>query len=71
MKRKLNSTEVIDALTDLFILRGVPVLMAVAVTWVALGSVLMGRTVELFISISMVLLGLQKLQDVERFATMA
>ncbi|EDZ43742.1 conserved hypothetical protein [Rhodobacteraceae bacterium HTCC2083] len=24
MKRKLNSTEVIDALTDLFILRGVP-----------------------------------------------
>ena len=70
VKRKLNSTEVIDALTDLFILRGVPVLMAVAVTWVALGSVLTGRTVELFISISMVLLGLQKLQDVERFATM-
>jgi uncharacterized membrane protein YphA (DoxX/SURF4 family) len=29
-----------------------------------------GRTVEWFISISMVLLGLQKLQDVERFATM-
>ena len=25
MKRKLNSTEVVDALTDLFILRGVPV----------------------------------------------
>ena len=24
VKRKLNSTEVIDALTDLFILRGVP-----------------------------------------------
>lgn len=48
----------------------VALLMAVAVTWVALGSVLTGRTVELFISISMVLLGLQKLQDVERFATM-
>ena len=48
----------------------VALLMAVAVTWVALGSVFTGRTVELFISISMVLLGLQKLQDVERFATM-
>jgi glutaredoxin len=45
-------------------------LMAIAVTWVALGTVFTGRTVEWFISISMVLLGLQKLQDVERFATM-
>jgi glutaredoxin/uncharacterized membrane protein YphA (DoxX/SURF4 family) len=48
----------------------VALLMAVALTWVALGSVFTGRTVEWFISISMVLLGLQKLQDVERFATM-
>ena len=45
-------------------------LMAVVVTWLSLGSVFAGRTIELFISISMVLLGLQKLQDVERFATM-
>ena len=44
--------------------------MAFAVTWVALGPVFTGRTVEWFISISMVFLGLQKLQDVERFATM-
>lgn len=44
--------------------------MAVAVTWLTLGTVFTGRTVEWFISISMVLLGLQKLQDVERFATM-
>ncbi len=43
---------------------------AVAVTWLVQGTVLSGRTVEWFISISMVLLGLQKLQDVERFATM-
>ena len=48
----------------------VALLLATAVTWVALGSAFEGRTVELFISISMVLLGLQKLQDVERFATM-
>jgi len=45
-------------------------LMAIAVTWVALGTIFTGRTFEWFISISMVLLGLQKLQDVERFATM-
>ena len=45
-------------------------LMATTITWVALGTTFTGRTVEWFISISMVLLGLQKLQDVERFATM-
>jgi len=45
-------------------------LMAIAVTWLTSGSAFTGRTVEWFISISMVLLGLQKLQDVERFATM-
>jgi glutaredoxin len=48
----------------------VALLIAIAVTWVALGTAFTGRTVEWFISISMVLLGLQKLQDVERFATM-
>ncbi|WP_339693679.1 glutaredoxin [Celeribacter baekdonensis] len=45
-------------------------LLAVCVTWLSLGAVVAGRTLEWFISISMVLLGLQKLQDVERFATM-
>lgn len=48
----------------------VALLTAIVVTWVALGTAFTGRTVEWFISISMVLLGLQKLQDVERFATM-
>lgn len=48
----------------------VAALMALAVAWLSSGTVVSGRTVELFISISMVLLGLQKLQDVERFATM-
>ena len=48
----------------------VAALMAIAVTWLSLGTVFAGRTIEWFISISMVLLGLQKLQDVERFATM-
>ena len=45
-------------------------LLAIVVTWLSLETVFTGRTIELFISISMVLLGLQKLQDVERFATM-
>lgn len=48
----------------------VAALMAVAVTWVSMGTVLTGRTIEWFISISMVLLGLQKLKDLEGFATM-
>ena len=49
---------------------GVAALMACVISWMVLGNFSSGRTVEWFISISMVLLGLQKLQDVERFATM-
>jgi len=48
----------------------VAALMASVISWILLGTMFAGRTVEWFISISMVLLGLQKLQDVERFATM-
>jgi uncharacterized membrane protein len=48
----------------------VAALMACVISWMVLGNFSSGRTVEWFISISMVLLGLQKLQDVERFATM-
>ena len=56
--------------TPVIMLSSVAAFMALAVTWVALGTPFSGRTIEWFISISMVLLGLQKLQDVERFATM-
>ncbi len=45
-------------------------LMALAVSWTALGTVLDVRTFEWFIAISMTLLGVQKLQDVEGFSTM-
>lgn len=45
-------------------------LLAIAVTWLVYGTLLTGRTIEWFIAISMVLLGLQKLQDVDKFATM-
>ncbi len=44
-------------------------LLALAITWLALGVVFSVQTVECFISVSMVLLGLQKLMDIERFAT--
>ncbi len=44
-------------------------LLALAITWLALGVVFSVQTVEWFISVSMVLLGLQKLMDIERFAT--
>ena len=61
-----------DAITyrPVIALFAVAAFMAVAVTWVSSGTVFTGRTVEWFISISMVLLGLQKLKDIEQFATM-
>jgi len=45
-------------------------LMALAVSWYAIGTVLSIRTFEWFIAISMCLLAIQKLQDVESFSTM-
>ncbi|WPZ35931.1 DoxX family membrane protein [Thalassobaculum sp. OXR-137] len=48
----------------------VAALMAVALTWLMRGEVLLPRTVEWFVAISMILLGLQKLKDVEGFSTM-
>ncbi len=45
-------------------------LMAVAVSWAAFGTVFSIRGVEWFIAISMCLLAVQKLQDVESFSTM-
>ena len=45
-------------------------LMAIAVTWAASGSLFTVRTWEWFISISMCILAIQKLQDVERFSNM-
>ena len=45
-------------------------LIAVAFSWVATGSILNLRIIEWFIAISMCLLGMQKLQDIESFSTM-
>lgn len=49
---------------------GTALLMAVAVMWFFQASVFSVITVEKFVAIAMVLLGLQKLQDVESFSTM-
>ncbi|EPX80421.1 MauE/DoxX family redox-associated membrane protein [Salipiger mucosus] len=49
---------------------GIGLLMALAVSWAAEGALLTLRTFEWFIAISMTLLGIQKLQDVESFSTM-
>ena len=45
-------------------------LLALAVSWAALGTVLTVRALEWFIAFSMTLLAVQKLQDVESFSTM-
>ena len=45
-------------------------LMALAVSWYAFGTILTVRAFEWFIAISMTLLAVQKLQDVESFSTM-
>lgn len=48
----------------------VALFMGVAISWTALGTIEPGRTAEWFIASAMVLLGLQKLRDVEGFSTM-
>lgn len=44
--------------------------LAIAVTWLVKGTLFVPQTVAWFISIAMVLLGLQKLQNIDQFATM-
>lgn len=48
----------------------VGLLAALAVSWAAFGTILTVRALEWFIAISMTLLAVQKLQDVESFSTM-
>jgi glutaredoxin len=48
----------------------VALLMALAVSWYTFGSILTVRAFEWFVAISMCILAVQKLQDVESFSTM-
>lgn len=56
--------------TPVIALFSVAAALAIAVTWLVKGTLITGQTLSWFISISMVLLGLQKLQDLDKFATM-
>ncbi len=56
--------------TPIVALFAVAALLALAFAWVALPTVVAWQTLGWFISISMVLLGLQKLKDIESFSTM-
>lgn len=49
---------------------GMAFLMALAVSWAAFGTILTLRAAEWFIAISMCLLAVQKLRDIESFSTM-
>jgi hypothetical protein len=49
---------------------GVCALLAIAVAWGIIGSILSIRTIELFAAFSMTALALQKLTNVESFSTM-
>ena len=48
----------------------VALLMALAISWYAFGTVFTIRAIEWFIAISMCILAIQKLQDIESFSTM-
>lgn len=48
----------------------VAALMAIAITWLVQGAPFSGQTIPWFIATSMILLGLQKLKDIDGFATM-
>ncbi|MGV6839550.1 MAG: MauE/DoxX family redox-associated membrane protein [Planktomarina sp.] len=45
-------------------------LIAVGITWLVLGTFFTGQTIAWFIATAMILLGMQKLQDIDKFATM-
>lgn len=49
---------------------GIAPLLALAISWMMSGSIFTLRSVELFIAISMCMLALLKLQDIESFSTM-
>lgn len=56
--------------TPVVVIFGLSALMALAVAWGALGTVVSVRTVEWFAAFAMTVLAIQKLRDVESFSTM-
>ncbi len=67
--RKVKSdTEV--TYTPVIALFSVAALLAVAITWLVDDTLIVAQTLPRFIAVAMVLLGLQKLQNIEKFSTM-
>jgi glutaredoxin len=56
--------------TPVFAIFAVSLLMALAMSWAAYGTLLTVRALEWFIAVAMCVLAIQKLQDVESFSTM-
>jgi len=56
--------------TPVFAIFAVSLLMALAMSWAAYGTLLTVRALEWFIAVAMCVLAIQKLQDVERFSSM-
>jgi hypothetical protein len=56
--------------TPVFAIFAVSLLMALAMSWAAYGTLLTVRALEWFIAVTMCVLAIQKLQDVESFSTM-
>jgi glutaredoxin len=56
--------------TPVLVIFGVCALMALAVAWATLGTILSVRTMEWFAAFSMTILAVQKLRDIESFSTM-
>ncbi len=56
--------------TPVMALFAVAAALAVSLTWLLEATLFIPQTIAWFIAIAMVLLGLQKLQDIEKFATM-
>ncbi len=56
--------------TPVIALFSIAAALAISLTWLINGRVFVPQTISWFISIAMVLLGLQKLQDLEKFSTM-
>lgn len=56
--------------TPVFAIFAVSLLMALAMSWAAYGSLLTVRALEWFIAVAMCVLAIQKLQDVESFSSM-
>lgn len=67
LKKKNHDAVTYQPVVALF---AVALILAIGVTWLVHGNLFHAQTIVWFISISMVLLGLQKLQDLDKFSTM-